>query len=97
MALRYTAYAQDLWRVAAGAFNAVIAAGLPAVNIAFVNQVRVKSAAVMRQAHGYHVRQVSPLGIVSVILSFARGYSQAHLCGAQQAVSIHNFMSTVLS
>ncbi|KAK9868608.1 hypothetical protein WJX84_001848 [Apatococcus fuscideae] len=38
MALRYTAYAQDLWRVAAGAFNAVIAAGLPAVNIAFVNQ-----------------------------------------------------------
>lgn len=39
MAMRYTAYTQNLWRVAAAAFNAVVAAGLPAVNIAYVNQV----------------------------------------------------------
>ena len=40
MAVRYTAYAQNLWRVAANAFNSVVAAGLPAVNIACVQQVR---------------------------------------------------------
>ena len=37
MASRYTAYSQDLWRVAAAAFNTIVVAGLPAVNIVYAN------------------------------------------------------------
>ncbi len=38
MAVRYSLPASNLWRTAAVAFNAVVAAGLPAVNIAYVNR-----------------------------------------------------------
>ena len=38
MAVRRSLPASSLWRTAAGAFNAVVAAGLPAVNIAYVNR-----------------------------------------------------------
>lgn len=38
MATRHSAAARGLWRAAAAAFNAVVAAGLPAVNIAYVNR-----------------------------------------------------------
>lgn len=38
MALRHVAPHEDLWVAAAGAFCEVTAAGLPAVNICFVNQ-----------------------------------------------------------
>ena len=38
MAVRYSLPASSLWRTAAGAFNVVVAAGLPAVNIAYVNR-----------------------------------------------------------
>ena len=34
MATRYTAFGQDLWRTAVGAFNTLVSTGLPAVNIA---------------------------------------------------------------
>ena len=36
--MRHCDAASNLWRAAAVAFNAVIAAGLPAVNIAYVNK-----------------------------------------------------------
>ena len=38
MAVRHALAASNLWRVSAAAFNAVVAAGLPAVNIAYVNR-----------------------------------------------------------
>lgn len=38
MATRYTAPSVGLWRTGASAFNAIVAAGLPAVNIACVNE-----------------------------------------------------------
>ena len=38
MGTRHSAAAGNLWRAAAVAFNAVVAAGLPAVNIAYVNK-----------------------------------------------------------
>ena len=36
--MRHSHAAGNLWRAAAVAFNAVVAAGLPAVNIAYVNK-----------------------------------------------------------
>lgn len=38
MAVRHSLPASNLWRTAAVAFNTVVAAGLPAVNIAYVNR-----------------------------------------------------------
>ncbi|KAK9810126.1 hypothetical protein WJX72_005196 [[Myrmecia] bisecta] len=37
MATRYTAYADNLWRVSAAALSPVVNAGVPAINIAYVN------------------------------------------------------------
>lgn len=37
MVARYSLPGENLWRAAAEAFNCVVAAGLPAVNIAYVN------------------------------------------------------------
>ena len=37
MATRFTVFGENLWRVAVVAFNAIVAIGLPAVNIACVN------------------------------------------------------------
>ena len=39
LATRYTAFAQDLWRTAVGAFNTIVSTGLPAVNIAALDGV----------------------------------------------------------
>ena len=40
MATRFTVFGENLWRVAVAAFNAIVAIGLPAVNIACVNDDR---------------------------------------------------------
>lgn len=37
MATRFTAFRENLWRVAVPVFNAIVSAGLPAVNIAYLN------------------------------------------------------------
>ena len=37
MMTRYTNFSENLWRVAVSALNAIILIGLPAVNIAYVN------------------------------------------------------------
>ena len=42
MATRYTAFGQDLWRTAVGAFNTLVSTGLPAVNIAALDGLDTK-------------------------------------------------------
>jgi hypothetical protein len=37
MATRYTLYNEGLWRAAVPAFTTVVSAGLPAINIAYIN------------------------------------------------------------
>lgn len=37
MVTRFSCPSENLWRAAAEAFNCVVAAGLPAVNIAYIN------------------------------------------------------------
>lgn len=37
LATRYTAFQEGLWRAAAPAFTTVVSAGLPAINIAYIN------------------------------------------------------------
>ena len=91
--MRHSDAASNLWRAAAVAFNAVIAAGLPAVNIAYVNkEVEAPQDAwpALAQAFstallGSHSHQVSAAddSMVSRAFYFDHSTSRAPQCAQQ--------------
>ena len=96
MGMRYNHAAGDLWRAAAVAFNAVVAAGLPAVNIAYVNkEVEAPQDALPALAQAFstallggHSQQASAAdeSVVSRVLCFYHSTSRAPLRQAECTV-----------